>query len=542
MKINYLCLVLCLVFSGLFSEVQAAPREAATAAISKVDGDGVAKVRRKSGVESVAGEKQELFDGDKITTDARSVVEIMLADGTLVRVGLNSEYRLESVEKQNGIFSWVFGLAKGSIRAMVEKNPNKKMVKFRVNTPVGTMGVRGTELVLDHNEKAKRTTLYTIEGRVEFGRAGCYLKRKCIEVKAGEMASIGDDANEQPVAKPASAASVLLIGTPPGEKEASMEAAGDEARLARSALFTSVKAAEALKNSAGGIDAKDKGGVDKILQDASNAMADAQDKLLGRTKAERENFENAVKDGSYGDRLKLAEKFDDLLDGSDGKGKDRKQENLNAATVNKKLNLAEAVLKSKKMRLALEKRAAMDNSLITAKLKAAQQSLSEAKKKIAGPREPISTATSTSTSITTSSQTEIATAGGGQGGAGQEKDQATLVKEIIDDLTKKKVDGIISEPEVGSGYEKYKAYEKCSFLQRVLSGCGDERINGDWYEEITKKNATGIERRNGACYKTVQQCGKEMIPCDLSKGKACKPTFKEYACKKVSQAVACPSR
>lgn len=536
MKINYLCLVLCLVFSGLFSEVQAAPREAATAAISKVDGDGVAKVRRKSGVESVAGEKQELFDGDKITTDARSVVEIMLADGTLVRVGLNSEYRLESVEKQNGIFSWVFGLAKGSIRAMVEKNPNKKMVKFRVNTPVGTMGVRGTELVLDHNEKAKRTTLYTIEGRVEFGRAGCYLKRKCIEVKAGEMASIGDDANEQPVAKPASAASVLLIDGTSGEKEASMEAAGDGERLARSALFTNVKAAESLKGRAGGIDAKDKGGVDKILQDASDAMAAAQDKLLGRTRAERENMQNAIKDGSYGDRLKLAEKFDDLRDGSSGKGKDREQENLNAITVNKKLNLAEAVLKSKKMQTALEKRAAMDSSKISAKLKAAQQSLSEAKKKNEQPK--TASATATSTRVATSSQTETATAGGGgQGesqGKSQEKDQAALVREALEALTKKEVAGILSSKTEVIDTETYTYESKSCFLFICSTKTKTET-------EVTGTLSTKVIRQSGKCYEEKKNCKKKMIPCSLKSGKACKPTFVDDGCTYEKTPVTCPA-
>lgn len=525
MKFAYLYLVLSLVFTGLFSEAQAiAAPGAGTAAISKVEGDGIAKVRRKSGIETVAGEKQELFEGDRITTDSRSVVELMLADGSLVRIGLNSEYRLESVEKKNGIFSWVFGLAKGSIRAMVEKNPKKDMVKFRVNTPVGTMGVRGTELVLDHNDKRKRTTLYTIEGRVEFGGKGCYLNRKCIEVKAGETASVGENPSEQPVATPAAAASVLLMNSGKNNKDAAMEAATEEERLARAALFTDLKKAENLKSSTGSIEAAQMGSVDKILKEASDAMAAAQDQLLGRSVAERENLNQSIANGTYEDKLKLAEKFDDIRDGSNGKGKSREKENLNASNVNKKLKLADAILGSKKMKSAIAKQTAMDNDLINAKLKAAQDNLNEARGKIGLSDITIvsDTKTDTKTGTSTSTDTDV-----------KNSNETEEVKNAVEKLDKKLVDAVLKESTVVLASESYSYEDKDCFMFFCSTKTKTK-------SESTETETTKVERKSGICYETKKNCKRSMIPCDLSKGKSCKPTFTNYECTENKIQISCP--
>jgi hypothetical protein len=529
MKFAYLYLVLSLVFTGFISDAQAATQAGpVTAAISKIDGDGIAKVRRKSGVESVAGVNQELFTGDRISTDARSIVEIMLSDGTLVRIGLNSEYRLESVEKKSGIFSWVFGLAKGSIRAMVEKNPKKDMVKFRVNTPVGTMGVRGTELVLDHNEKRKRTTLHTIEGRVEFGSKGCYLKRRCIEVKTGETASMGENQAEQPVAKPAGAASVFLMDGAQKNRDGSMEAFGDDERLARAALFTSMKNAENLKNNTSvGLDAKSGGDINQILKEASEAMADAQDKLIGRTKAEREGMEKAIKDGSYADRLKLAEKFDDLRDGSGGKGKDREKENLDAAAVNRKLKLADAVLKSKKMHLALEKRIADDNDSIEAKLKAAQSNLSNARSKIQAEEAKVAakTATATATSTSTSTATDF---------DGEDATAKAAVEEAVKKLDKPLVDAILKDQTVDVATTTYSYEDKDCFMFICVT-------DTETRTAALETENTRVERKSGVCYETKKNCKREMIPCNLKNGKSCKPSFTNYACTETKIQISCPA-
>lgn len=516
MKFTYVWLALGLAFTGLSAEAGTAFNAGiSTAAISKVDGDGIAKVRRKSGVESVAGVNQELFIGDRLTTDARTAVEIMLSDGTLVRIGLNSEYRLDGVEKKSGVLAWVFGLAKGSVRAMVEKNPQKNMVKFRVNTPVGTMGVRGTELLLNHDEKKKITTLYTIEGRVEFGTKNCERRRSCIEVSTGEMASVGEKPEEQkPIAKPADARAVFLL--PEGnENDSAKDAATMDDRVVRAALFTETKNAARLAETANSIEAKSKGEVDKILKAASESMADAQDKLIDRTRAQREGLNESIKNGSYASKLKLAEKFDDLRDGSGGKGKDRETENLNANTVIRKLSLADEILRSKKMMAALEKQGVVDNELIGAKLKEAKEKLREAKEKAAAP-----TSTGTSTEVQTSPEV-------------QGDDEVSKV--ALEKLDKQMVDAILKDKTTNVATVNYSYQVKECFL----FSCWMETKNRTAVLETEKVK---IERKSGICYETKSSCKREMIPCNLKSGKSCKPTFTDYQCKETKTQVSCPAQ
>jgi hypothetical protein len=314
-------------------------------------------------------------------------------------------------------------------------------------------------------------------------------------------------------------------------------------------------AAALAEKTAGSIDAKSKGEIDKILKASSDAMADVQDKLIGRTKQQRENLQKAIKDGTYADKLKLADKFDDIRDGSGGKGKDREKENLNASAVTKKLSLADAILKSKKMKLALEKRAAMDNSLIEAKLKAAQQKLNDARAKVGLSEVELTTDTATSTATETGSAVATNYGTSSDTSTGTSSDTATVtdtdtgtgldvdVEGALEELDEEMVDGIIGAPGYDYIYEAYKELDKCGgFLDFFCDH--DVKIDGDWYEIDTRHNqikvTTTVERRGGLCYKNVEKCGKEMIPCDLSKGKACKATFKPYGCKTVSEPVACP--
>ena len=93
------------------------------AVILKVEGDGIANIRKRSGVLEVAGDRGKVFPGDKVVTDARSAVHLMLNDGSIIKIGFNSEFALEEVENRGRFLSWLFRLTRGSIRALVEKIP-----------------------------------------------------------------------------------------------------------------------------------------------------------------------------------------------------------------------------------------------------------------------------------------------------------------------------------------------------------------------------------------------------------------------------------
>lgn len=136
--------------------------------VSNVDGSG-ARIRRKIGTELIAAKGDVMRAADTINTDASTVVDLALADGSLVRVGPNTTYTVESIEPDaSGAWSWAFQMNKGEIRAQVEKSPRKDAVKFRIKSPAGTMGVRGTEFVFIYSQEKQRAELYTLSGKVAF--------------------------------------------------------------------------------------------------------------------------------------------------------------------------------------------------------------------------------------------------------------------------------------------------------------------------------------------------------------------------------------
>src|SRR5262245_17270764 len=80
----------------------AAPAHRIFALISKVEGAGTARVRRTVGTEAVAGERMEIFPGDQIVTDEASTVDVLLHDGTLIRVGLRTEFKFTEAKLSRG--------------------------------------------------------------------------------------------------------------------------------------------------------------------------------------------------------------------------------------------------------------------------------------------------------------------------------------------------------------------------------------------------------------------------------------------------------
>ena len=168
------------------------------ASIVRLQGSGTTKIRRKAGTISVAARDDKIFEGDRLITDGASMAELLLVDGSMIRVGLNSEYKLENVKKEKRIWSYGFGLEKGSVRALVEKSSDKKTVKFRTRSPAGSMGVRGTEFIFNFDKVTRYSEIYTLSGLVFFGAPDCEKKKTCINVPKGKKSRIkeGDERPE----------------------------------------------------------------------------------------------------------------------------------------------------------------------------------------------------------------------------------------------------------------------------------------------------------------------------------------------------------
>lgn len=115
--------------------------------------------------------------GDRLRTNFHGAVSLLMEDGSVVRLGSNSEMTLALPEKGDGT---VFGLIKGVFRAAVEKQASRQ---FAVKTASGVAAVKGTQYEVSTD--GARTELRVLEGAVELADgAGA----NAVTVSAGEGA------------------------------------------------------------------------------------------------------------------------------------------------------------------------------------------------------------------------------------------------------------------------------------------------------------------------------------------------------------------
>jgi hypothetical protein len=571
------------------------------ATVLSVDGKGVAKLRRKAGTETTVASLQQLQAGDKVITDDKTVVQLTLPDGTLVRIGINSEYRIESSNSEGSFTAWVFSLARGSIRALVEKGVPRKDAKFRVNTPAGTMGVRGTEFVLEHDVKTNITTLYTVEGKVGFGALDCERKQTCIEVKEGETSTIGKGAVKpseikafklEEITKNTSTDLKVAVGTKGEAALSTEEAATLAARLSVLAPMSELGKDPLLLDDTELL---------RAAQKASEELAVLQDTLLDRDKATREAMAQAARDGTLDDRVALGKSLEN--DGSEKdppnganavklfqkaadleSGKISAKDKPNAEKLLAKIKAQEKTSTAKAKALVASQKsgagASSRKSDIAAQLKAASERLAETVRArdaavAAGEREranelaeqaakftqelaqherdraaeeqaaaavpddlPAADSQSTATATQTTARTSTATA------------SATATATA----THRGCGKMAEDPQCSSPYTCDAKYLKCSYnkqawnywcvqcdkpnslyYKRKADETSDSaRVGGNIITLIVQTGAdiaNALLGRNSApsrkCYKTERVCTLKMVPCDLSSGKRCTPSYKQ---------------
>lgn len=149
-----LLVAFALVFSfGAIAQAQVKPEPVGFC--QKVKGDVVAvnktpQVMRYSGRKEIRELKKEgpIYRDDTIIAGADSSVQIMFQDGTTFVVGAESsmllaDYVYDFDERENNSLEVVFG--PGNFRfltgRLVQRNPDR----FKLNSPLGILGIRGTE-------------------------------------------------------------------------------------------------------------------------------------------------------------------------------------------------------------------------------------------------------------------------------------------------------------------------------------------------------------------------------------------------------------
>lgn len=128
----------------LSSHAAAGRVEFAVGGVNALGQDGTTRSLAKGG---------EINNGDTIQTiDGRA--QIRFSDGGYISLQPNTEFKVEDYSysgKSDGSEKGFFSLVKGGLRAITGAIGHTNKQAYRVNTPVATIGIRGTEYLAQYN-------------------------------------------------------------------------------------------------------------------------------------------------------------------------------------------------------------------------------------------------------------------------------------------------------------------------------------------------------------------------------------------------------
>lgn len=152
---RYRLLITCLFFSIL--SVQPAWSEEAVGQVTLVIGD--AHLQKNEHAQVSVSNGIFIYSGDQIVTRANGHVHIRFNDQGLLSIRPNSHLTIKHYEfnSQNPSQSTVkFNLEKGVARSVSGEAATAARERFRMNTPIAAIGVRGTDFVVSANNSSIR--------------------------------------------------------------------------------------------------------------------------------------------------------------------------------------------------------------------------------------------------------------------------------------------------------------------------------------------------------------------------------------------------
>jgi hypothetical protein len=279
------------------------------AKISEIGGASSVLVKRAG--KDLQLKKADLLQvGDELITDKLSSVDIRLHDRSLIRIGANSSYKLQEDSK---LKQFLHMLLNGFARISVPKNASGKSegIKFRMDTPEGTIGVRGTEFIVER--AGKETKLKGLEGHVLFGAANADFsdesqfvsvkegfesrvkagekkpsdpvkfdlraERNAADAKTGPFAALAHLKHGQKMARSSGSQSVKLTGK------------GDAAGMKSSSIYAGKGQLMGVKRSQGNKPTLEIGTGQRAADDPENIAINAV--MLNQANALKENIESA---------------------------------------------------------------------------------------------------------------------------------------------------------------------------------------------------------------------------------------------------------
>jgi len=125
---------------------------AATAGVGKaIISIGKVTSKNKDGVEAKLKRRGKVFEGDTITVGKKSRLQLRFVDNQLVVLKANTVFRIDEYKfkgKKDNNKTAALSLLKGGMRSVTGLIGKSARDKYKVKTPVATMGVRGTHYVI----------------------------------------------------------------------------------------------------------------------------------------------------------------------------------------------------------------------------------------------------------------------------------------------------------------------------------------------------------------------------------------------------------
>lgn len=138
--------------------------------VSAVDAKGEKRILTKGAL---------VNQGDTISTGQDARAQIRFSDGALVALQPRSQFRVDDYRydaKANGTEKGIFSLLRGGMRTITGLIGRLNRDSYKINTPVATIGIRGTEYTAALDADNENLVVHTGEGLVEVcNPAGCIL-------------------------------------------------------------------------------------------------------------------------------------------------------------------------------------------------------------------------------------------------------------------------------------------------------------------------------------------------------------------------------
>lgn len=129
-----------------------------------------------------------LFEGDHINTLDASFTKLNLIDGTTISVGPNSHFQIKELNLGDDSRHSNFNILKGRIRALIKKIPNNKEDQVHFNSKVVSIGVRGTEILMNNYlvKGAPVDDVALLEGKVSANLENIDFPQNNLDLKPGQ--------------------------------------------------------------------------------------------------------------------------------------------------------------------------------------------------------------------------------------------------------------------------------------------------------------------------------------------------------------------